>query len=99
MQEGSRICPRTKGLEEGRHVFGRPEMQKSPRINEGFEWRFASMPVWWRIHYFHHIIDQCLAWLLQILRGISADVAGLGTGAQAADGCSADSLAGRKSAS
>lgn len=46
-----------------------------------------------------HIIDQCLAWLLQILRGISADVAGLGAGAQATDGCSADSLAGRKSAS
>lgn len=47
----------------------------------------------------HHIIDQCLAWLVQILRGISADFAGLGTGAQATDGCSADSLAGGKSAS
>lgn len=44
-------------------------------------------------------IDQCLAWLVQILRGISADFAGLGAGAQATDGCSADSLAGRKSAS
>ena len=29
MQDGSRISPHTKGLEEGRHVFGRPETQKA----------------------------------------------------------------------
>lgn len=63
MQEGSRICPRTKGLEEGRHVFGRPEMQKALASTRASNGGLHQCLVWWRIHYFHHIHRSmpCLA--------------------------------------